>query len=58
MKMPMFDTQHRQIGILVMEIACTDASSEADAADKADAIRKEIAAKIPDIGSLFATKVH
>jgi sensor histidine kinase regulating citrate/malate metabolism len=54
MKMPMFDAQHRQIGILVMEIACTDAVSEEDAAKKADAIRQEIAQKIPDVNALFA----
>lgn len=54
MKMPMFDAHHLQIGILVMEIACTDATSESDAAAKADAIRQEIAAKIPNLGSLFA----
>lgn len=54
MKMPMFDAHHRQIGILVMEIACTDAVSEEDAAKKADAIRQEIAQKIPDVSSLFA----
>jgi DNA-binding beta-propeller fold protein YncE len=54
MKMLMFDSQHRQIGILVMEIACTDAKNESDAAAKADAIRQEIAAKIPDVSSLFA----
>ncbi|WP_446744184.1 YncE family protein [Silvibacterium acidisoli] len=53
MKMLMFDAQHRQIGILVMEIACTDAMSEEDAAKKADAIRQEIARKIPDVNSLF-----
>ena len=54
MKMPMFDTQHRQIGILVMEIACTDAVSEEDAAQKAAAIREEVAKKIPSLESLFA----
>jgi hypothetical protein len=32
MKMPLFDAQRRSIGILVMEIACTDAVSEQDAA--------------------------
>jgi hypothetical protein len=53
MKMPMFDAQHRQIGILVMEIACTDAVSEEDAAQKAAAIREEVAKKIPNLGSLF-----
>lgn len=54
MKMPMFDAQHRKIGILVMEIACTDAASEQDAAQKADRIRNEVAAQIPDLDSLFA----
>jgi DNA-binding beta-propeller fold protein YncE len=53
MKMRMFDTQHRQIGILVMEIACTDAVSEEDAAQKAAAIREEVAKKIPSLESLF-----
>jgi hypothetical protein len=53
MKMPMFDAQHRQIGILVMEIACTDAVSEEDAAQKAAAIREEVAQKIPSLESLF-----
>lgn len=54
MKMQMFDAQHRRIGILVMEIACTDAVSEEDAARKADAIRQEIEQKIPNLESLFA----
>jgi DNA-binding beta-propeller fold protein YncE len=54
MKMPLFDAQHRQIGILVMEIACTDATSEQDAAQKADRIRTEVAAQILDLSSLFA----
>jgi hypothetical protein len=49
----MFDAQHRQIGILVMEIACTDAVSEEDAAQKAAAIREEVAKKLPNLGSLF-----
>ena len=53
MKMPMLDAQHRQIGILVMEIACTDAVSEEDAAQKALAIREEVAQKIPSLESLF-----
>jgi hypothetical protein len=54
MKMPMFDAQHRPIGILVMEIACTDASSEEDAARKAESIRDELAKKIPSLAALFA----
>ena len=54
MKMPMFDAQHRSIGILVMEIACTDAPSEEDAARKAESIRDELAKKIPTLDALFA----
>lgn len=54
MKMPMFDAQQRKIGLLVMEIACTDATSEQDAAQKADQIRTELASKIPDLMFLFA----
>ena len=54
MKMPMFDAQGRRIGILVMEIACTDAASEQDAADQAESIRAEVEQKIPDLESLFA----
>ena len=53
MKMPMFDAQHRRIGILVMEIPCTDVSSEQEAAQKADQIRSEVSAQIPDLQSLF-----
>jgi hypothetical protein len=53
MKMPMFDAQGRRIGILVMEIAGTDAASEEDAAQKAAAIRKEVESKIPSLESLF-----
>jgi DNA-binding beta-propeller fold protein YncE len=54
MKMPMFDAQRRSIGILVMEIPCTDATSEDDAAHKAEIIRDELAKKIPDLDALFA----
>ncbi len=53
MKMPMFDAQGRRIGILVMEIAGTDAVSEEDAAQKAAAIRNEVESKIPSLESLF-----
>jgi hypothetical protein len=38
MKMPMFDARGRPIGILVMEIPGTSASSEQDAAHQAEAI--------------------
>ena len=55
MKMPMFDAQGRRIGILVMEIACTDAVSEEDANHKAAAIREEVSKKILNLASLFAT---
>jgi hypothetical protein len=55
MKLPMFDAQRRSIGILVMEIACTDATSQEDAARKAEAIRDELAQKIPSLDALFAT---
>jgi DNA-binding beta-propeller fold protein YncE len=53
MKMLMFDAQGRKIGILVMEIACTDATSEEDAAQKAAAIRDEVSKKIPSLDFLF-----
>jgi DNA-binding beta-propeller fold protein YncE len=55
MKMPMFDAQHRNIGILVMEIPCTAAGNEKEAAEQADSIRTEVASQIPDLQSLFAT---
>jgi hypothetical protein len=54
MKMPMSDAQGRRIGILVKEIACTDATSEEDAAQKAEKIRAEVEQKIPNLESLFA----
>jgi hypothetical protein len=54
MKMPMFDAQGRRIGILVMEIACSDAASEQDAAHQAESIRAEVEQKIPNLESLFA----
>lgn len=53
MKMPMFDTQHRRIGILVMEIPATSAKSEEEAAKEAEAIRAELAGRIPDLNWLF-----
>jgi hypothetical protein len=55
MKMPMFDAQRKPIGILVMEIPCTDAASEEDAARKAEGIRDELARKIPGKNALFVT---
>jgi DNA-binding beta-propeller fold protein YncE len=53
MKMPMFDAKGNRIGILVMEIPDTTAFSEEDAARRAEAIRKELADKIPSLESLF-----
>jgi DNA-binding beta-propeller fold protein YncE len=53
MKMPMFDAKGRHIGILVMEIPGTTASSEQDAAHQAEAIRKELSDKIPSQEWLF-----
>jgi hypothetical protein len=53
MKMSMFDAQARKIGILVMEIPCTAAVSEEDAAHQAAAIRAELSAKIPSLEFLF-----
>ncbi|HWZ49948.1 MAG TPA: YncE family protein [Granulicella sp.] len=55
MKMYLSDAQGRRIGILVMEIACTDAVSEEDAAHKAESIREEVQQKIPSLESLFMT---
>jgi DNA-binding beta-propeller fold protein YncE len=54
MKMPMFDAQGQRIGILVMEIPCTDATGEEDAARKAESIRAEVAKKISNLQALFA----
>lgn len=56
MKMPMLDAQGQKIGILVMEIPSTDASSEADAATQAESIRSEVAKKIPSLDALFTAK--
>ncbi len=53
MKMPMMDAQGRPIGILVMEIAGTDAADEGSAARKAESIRAEVAKKIPSLEALF-----
>jgi hypothetical protein len=56
MKMPMFDARGRHIGILVMEIPVTSASSEQDAAHQAEAIRKELSEKIPGLERLFQSR--
>jgi hypothetical protein len=57
MKMLLSDARGRKIGILVMEIPCTDVASEEDAAQKAAAIRDEVSKKIPSLDSLFAASV-
>jgi DNA-binding beta-propeller fold protein YncE len=56
MKMPMFDANGRHIGILVMEIPATSASSEQDAAQQAEAIRKELSEKITSMDRLFQSQ--
>jgi hypothetical protein len=56
MKMPMFDAKGRHIGILVMEIPATSASSEQDAAHQAEAIRKELSEMIPNLERLFQSR--
>lgn len=53
MKLPLFDSDGRPIGILVMEIPFTSADTEAAAIQKAEAIRAELAVKIPDLNRLF-----
>ncbi|MGH9560757.1 MAG: YncE family protein, partial [Terracidiphilus sp.] len=53
MKLPLLDAAGRRIGILVMEIPFTSAQSEADAIRMAEAIRAELAQRIPDLSSLF-----
>ena len=40
-----------------MEIACTDAANEEEAARKADAIRQEILEKTPNLEPLFTLSV-
>lgn len=55
-KMPLFDAQGKNIGILVMEIPHTDVANEEDAAHMAESIRAEIAKKIPTVDALFAHK--
>jgi hypothetical protein len=56
MKMPMFDARGRPIGILVMEIPGTSASSEQNAAHQAETIRKELSEQIPGLERLFQSR--
>lgn len=53
MKLPMFDASGRRIGMLVMEIPFTAVQSSAQAIHLAEAIRKQMSEKIPDLQSLF-----
>jgi hypothetical protein len=53
MKLPLLDSGGRRIGIMVMEIPFTSADSEAEAIRKAEAIRAELAPRIPDLNRLF-----
>jgi len=53
MKLNMFDASGRQIGMLVMEIPFNSVKDSADAIRLAENIRKEMAAQIPSLSSLF-----
>jgi hypothetical protein len=53
MKLALLDATGKRIGILVMEIPFTSATDEADAIRKAEAIRSELAQKIPGLDRLF-----
>lgn len=53
MKLTMFDSSGRRIGMLVMEIPFTAAKDSESAIRMAEDIRKEMSAKIPNLDSLF-----
>lgn len=53
MKLNMFDASGHNIGMLVMEIPFNSVKDSADAIRMAENIRKEMAAKIPSLSSLF-----
>jgi hypothetical protein len=53
MKLNMFDASGRPIGMLVMEIPFNSVKDSADAIRMAENIRKEMAAQIPSLTSLF-----
>lgn len=55
MNLPMCDEKGRHIGLLVMEIPFSAASTPADAVRVAEKIRKQMAAQIPDLGALFGS---
>jgi hypothetical protein len=54
MKMPMFDSSGRRIGILVMEIPYSATSGDQGAISMAEEIRSEMEKQIPDLASLFS----
>jgi DNA-binding beta-propeller fold protein YncE len=53
MKLPLHDASGRTIGILVMEIPFTSATTQEQAVRQSEEIRAELATKIPDYQSLF-----
>jgi hypothetical protein len=57
-KMPMFDTAGRKIGILVMEIPYTSATDEPDSVRQAEELRRELARQIPSYGALFQASLN
>ena len=50
---PLFDRQHRPVGMLVMEIPYKDAPTRKRALSKGSSIRDEVAGQIPDKQALF-----
>lgn len=52
-KLPLLDSAGKRIGILVMEIPFTSAENETEAIRKAEALRAELAQKIPNVERLF-----
>ena len=53
-KLQMFDAAHRRLGIIVMEIPSSAATSSAAARRIAYSIRADVSSRIPSVGSLFA----
>ena len=53
LKLPLQDASGRRIGILVMEMPFTSAANEAEAINKAEDLRAELAHKIPNQDRLF-----
>jgi len=53
LKLPLQDTDGRNVGILVMEIPFTSVVDEAAAIRPAESIRRELALRIPSHNALF-----